>query len=59
MDFVSFPFKTSKFFKKNITYIKYNFSNRFGKVCRWLNMYYSKIKIVTFFKVTIVYIWII
>ncbi len=26
--------------------------HRCGKVCRWLNMYYSNIKIITFFKVT-------
>jgi hypothetical protein len=44
MDFVGFPFKTSKL-KNNIGYIKYKFSHRFGKVCKWLNMYYSKIQI--------------
>jgi len=31
MDFVSFLFKTSKL-KNDITYIKYKFSHRFGKV---------------------------
>ncbi len=33
MDFVGFPFRTSKF-KNDISYIKYKFSHRFGKVCR-------------------------
>jgi hypothetical protein len=47
MDFVSFPFKTSKL-KNDINYIKYKFSHRFGKVYKWLNMYCLKIKIITF-----------
>jgi hypothetical protein len=38
--------------KNDINYIKYKFSHRFGKVCRWLNMYYSNIIIILFFKVT-------
>jgi len=42
MDFVGFPFRTSKF-KNDINYIKYKISHRFGKVCRGLNMYYLKI----------------
>jgi hypothetical protein len=58
MDFVHFPFKTSKL-KNDISYIKYKFSHRFWKVCRWLNMYYSKIRIITFFKVATMSIWII
>jgi hypothetical protein len=58
MDFVDFAFRTSKL-KSNINYIKYKFSHRFGKVCRWLEMYYSKIKVITFFKVTTMSIWII
>jgi hypothetical protein len=33
MDFVGFPFRTSKL-KNDINYIIYNFSHRFGKVCR-------------------------
>jgi hypothetical protein len=45
--------------KHDINYIKYKFSHRFGKVFRWLNMYYSKIKIITFKKVTTMSIWII
>ncbi len=56
--FVGFPFRTFKF-KNDISYIKYKFPHRFGKVCRWLNMYYSKIKIITFLKVKIMSIWII
>jgi hypothetical protein len=40
MDFVGFSFKTSKL-KNDISYIKYNFLHRFGKVCKLLNMYYS------------------
>jgi hypothetical protein len=51
MDFVSFPFRTFKF-KNDISYVKYKFSHRFGKVCRLLNMCYSKIKIMTFKKTT-------
>jgi hypothetical protein len=58
LDFVSFPFKTSKS-KNDINYIKYKFSHRFGMVCKWLNMYYSKIKIITFSKVITMSIWII
>jgi hypothetical protein len=58
MDFVGFPFRTSKL-KNNISYIKYKISHRFGKVCRWLNMYYSKIRIIIFLKITIVFFWII
>ncbi len=45
MDFVDFPFRISKF-KNDINYIKYKFSHRFGKVFRWLNMHYSKIRII-------------
>jgi hypothetical protein len=51
MDFVSFPFRTLNL-KNHINYIKYKFSHRFGKVCRLLNMYYSKIIIMTFKKIT-------
>jgi hypothetical protein len=58
MDFVSFPFKTSKF-KNGINYIKYKFSHRFGKVYRRLNMYCSNIKITIFKKVKTMSIWII
>jgi len=58
MDFVGFPFKTSKL-KNDINYIKYMFSHRFGKVYRWLNMYYLKIKIITLKKITTMSIWII
>ncbi len=58
VDFVGFPFRTSKL-KNNISYIKYKFSHRLRKVCRWLNMYYSKIRIIIFFKVTTMFIWII
>ncbi len=47
MDFVSFPFRTSKL-KNDIGYVKYKFSHKFEKVCRGLNMYYSKIRIITF-----------
>ncbi len=46
-------------FKNDISYIKYKFSLKFGKVCRWLNVYYSKIRIIIFFKVTTMSIWII
>jgi len=52
-----FSFRTSKF-KDDINYIKYKFSHRFGKVCKWLNMYYSKIRIITFLKITTMCIWI-
>jgi hypothetical protein len=58
LDFMSFLFRTSKF-KNDISYKKNKFSHRFGKVCRWLNMYYSKIRIITFFEVTTMSIWII
>jgi len=58
MDFVGFPLKTSKF-KIDISYIEYKFSHRFGKVYRWLNMYYSKIIVILFFKITMMSIWII
>ncbi len=58
LDCVGFPFRTSKL-KNDINYIKCKFSHRFGKVCRWLNMYYSKIRIITFRKVIIMFIWII
>jgi hypothetical protein len=58
MDFLGFPFRSFKL-KNDFSYIKYKFSHRFGKVCKWLNMYYSKIKIITFFKVTTMSIWII
>jgi hypothetical protein len=37
--------------KNNINDIKYKFSHRFGKVCKWLNMYYSKIRLITFLKI--------
>jgi hypothetical protein len=53
LDFMNLPFSTSKF-KNDISYI-----NKFGMVCRWLNMYYSKIKIIIFFKVITISIWII
>ncbi len=33
LDFVGFPFRTFKL-KNDISYIKYKFSHRFGKVCR-------------------------
>ncbi len=58
MDFVGFPSRTSKL-KNDIRYIKYKFSHRFEKVWRWLNIYYSNIKIVIFFKVITMSIWII
>ncbi len=58
LDFVGFPFKISKL-KNDISYIKYKFSHRFEKVCRWLNMYYSKIGITIFFKLTTMFTWII
>jgi hypothetical protein len=58
LHFVGFPFKTSKL-KNDINYIKYKFSHKFDKVCRWLNMYYSNIRIITFFNVTTMSIWII
>jgi hypothetical protein len=55
---MGFFFKISKL-KNDINYIKYKFSHRFGKVCRLLNMYYSKITIIAFFKVKIIFILII
>jgi hypothetical protein len=59
LDFMGFSFRTSKS-KIDINYIKYQFSHRFGKVCRWLNIYYSHINNITnFFKVTTMSIWII
>ncbi len=58
MDFVGFSFRTSKL-KNGINYIKYKFSHRFGKVCQSLNVDYSKIRIIIFFKVTTMSIWII
>jgi hypothetical protein len=58
IDFVGFSFRTSKF-KNDISYIKYKFLHRFGKVCKWLNMYHSNIKIITVFKITTMSIWII
>jgi hypothetical protein len=51
MDYVGFPFGTFKL-KNDIRYIKYKFSHRFEKVCQSLNMYYSKIRIIIFFKTT-------
>jgi hypothetical protein len=58
MDFVGFPFRISKL-KNDINYIKYEFSHRFWKVCRWLSIHYSKIRITTFFKLITMSIWII
>jgi hypothetical protein len=58
MDFVGFFVRTFKFLN-DINYIKYKFSHRFGKVCRWLNMYYSKIGIIICLKITTMSIWII
>ncbi len=54
MDF----FRTSKS-KNDINHIKYQFSHTFGKFYRWLNMYYSHIRILIFFKVITMSIWII
>jgi len=45
--------------KNDINYIKYKFSHRFGKVCRWLNMYYSNIIIIIIFEIKTMSIWII
>jgi len=56
LDFVGFPFRTSKL-KTNINYIKCKFSHRFGKICKWLNMYYSNFRIIIFFKVTTMSSW--
>jgi hypothetical protein len=58
IDFVGFLFRTSKL-KNDLSYIKYKFSHRFGKVCRGLNMYYSNVIIIIFFKITTMSIWII
>ncbi len=58
LNFVGFPFRISKL-KNDINYIKYKFSHRFEKVCRWLNMYFSNIRIITFFNVTTMSTWII
>jgi len=58
LDFVGSPFKTSKS-KNDINYSKYKFSHRFGKHGKWLNMYYSNIRIIIFFKVITMSIWII
>jgi hypothetical protein len=58
MNFVGFPFRTSKI-KNDINYIEYKFSHRFGKVYRWLNMYYSNNRIITFLKIITMSIWII
>ncbi len=55
---MGFSFKTSKL-KNDIKYIKYQFSHRFGKVCRWLDMYYSNIRTLIFSSVTTMSIWII
>jgi hypothetical protein len=37
MDFVGFSFKIYKL-KNDISYIKYKFSHKIEKVCRWLIM---------------------
>jgi hypothetical protein len=58
LDLMGFSFRTSKS-KNDINYIKYQFSHRFGKVCRWLNVYHSDIRILIFYKVTTMSIWII
>jgi len=58
LDFMVFPFRTSKS-KNDINYIKYQFSHKFEKVCKWLNMYYSNTRILIFFKVTTMSVWII
>jgi hypothetical protein len=57
-NFVGFLFKTSKL-KIDINYIKYKFSHIFEKVCRWLNMYYSNIKIIKLKKLKTMSIWLI
>jgi hypothetical protein len=58
MDLVGFLLGCSN--KKNdINYNKYNFSHIFGKVYRWLNIYYLNIKIIIFKKLTTMSIWII
>ncbi len=58
LNFVGFPFRTSKL-KIDINHINYQSSHRFGEVCRWLKMNYSKIRITTFLKITTICIWII
>jgi hypothetical protein len=58
LDFGSFVFRTSKL-KNDINYIKYKFSHSFEKLCRWLNMYYSKSIIIIIKKLTTMSIWII
>ncbi len=56
LNFLGF-FKGFSKLKNDISYMKYKFSHRFGKVCKWLNMYYSNIMIVTFKKLTTMFIW--
>jgi len=51
LDFVHFLFKDFKL-KNYINYVKYKFSHKIGKVYKWLNMYYSNIKIIIKKKVT-------
>jgi len=58
LDFMGFLFKTFKL-KNDISYIEYKYSLRFGKVYRWLNMYYSKIRKKIFKKIITMSIWII
>jgi len=47
LDFLGFPFRIFNF-KNDINYIKYKSSHKFGKVCIWLNVYYSNIRMLTF-----------
>jgi hypothetical protein len=56
LDLVGFSFRNFKF-KNDINYIEYKFSHRFGKVCRWLNMYNSKIIIIMFLEISTMSIW--
>jgi hypothetical protein len=58
LDFVNFLFRASKV-KDDINYIIYKFSYKFWKVCKWLNMYYSNIKITIFLNLITMSIWII
>jgi hypothetical protein len=58
INFVGFSFRISKL-KNDLSYIKYKISHRFAKVCRWLNMHYSKTIIIIFLKVKIMSNWII
>jgi len=58
LDFMSFSLRIFKS-KNDISYIEYEFWHRFGKVCRWLNMYYSNIRIIIILKITTMSIWII